>query len=79
MNIYYPSADTRTKIFVKFLIDNYNFYTDLPIDNTALKDMYIIEDNKKVYIYDMIGWAQYDFTKSSHPIVGYDFYIRFNK
>lgn len=55
MNIYYPSADTRTKIFVKFLIDNYNFHTDLPIDNTALKDMYIIEDNKKVYIYDMVG------------------------
>lgn len=41
--------------------------------------MYIVEDNKKVYIYDMVGWAQYDFTKSSYPIVGYDFYIRFNK
>ena len=36
MNIYYPSADTRTRVFVKFLIDNYNFHTDLLIDNTAI-------------------------------------------
>lgn len=49
--VYYNSKDTRTQVFVKFLIEYYGVSTDLPIEKTALKDMYLIYNNKRRYIY----------------------------
>lgn len=50
--VYYNSKDTRTQVFVKFLIEYYGISTDLPTEKTALKDMYLIYNNKRRYIYE---------------------------
>lgn len=50
--VYYNSKDTRTQVFVKFLIEYYGISTDLQIKKTALKDMYLIYNNKRRYIYE---------------------------
>lgn len=50
--VYYNSKDTRTQVFVKFLVEYYKLNTDSPIEKTALKDMYLIYNNKRRYIYE---------------------------
>lgn len=67
--IYYNSKDTRTQVFVKFLIQYYGISTDLPIEKTALKDMYLIYNNKRRYIYEA---EVFDIKET-----GYIFKIRF--
>lgn len=78
MLIDYYSTDTRVKTIIQFLIDNYDFYIDIDIEEATLKDAYIYENNKKVYIYSISGAIIFK-PYSSFDIIGYNLYIKLNK
>lgn len=79
MLIDYYSTDTRAKTIIQFLIDNYDFHIDIDIEEATLTDVYIYENNKKVYIYSISGTIIFKPHSSSFDIVGYNLYVKLNK
>lgn len=79
MLIDYYSTDTRVKTIIQFLIDNYDFHIDIDIEQATLTDVYIYENNKKVYIYSISGAIIFKLYSSSFDIIGYNLYIKLNK
>lgn len=79
MLIDYYSTDTRAKTIIQFLIDNYDFHIDIDIEEVTLTDVYIYENNKKVYIYSISGAIIFKPHSSSFDIVGYNLYVKLNK